>query len=705
MGVQPQLIAPFQTGLDTDTESWISPADAFSEADNVHVFNGYVEKRSGYRVFGHLKHIYSPSKNISGITNALNGVVTTTVNHGYVTDDIVFISGVVGMTQVNGRYFKITVTALNKFSLNEDTSTYGIYGGAGTVVKSVDYFDRVMGIHQFRKSDGSNEILAFGTSRAHKYDSVSESFLMLDLIDIFTSTENDYVWGLNLQSSSLANRLYFTNGVAFNGTSNGIRYYDGSGTGYTTTQFTPALGGGRTLYGCKLIFSIKERVVALSTFEHSGATVTTHMQRARWCKAQGPSNWNDLTPGGGGYIDAPTGDQIITARALQDQIIVFFSQSVWSLQPLSDPALPFRWVKLNDFRAADGKMASVGFDRYVISLGTRGITATDGADTQRVDQRIQNFIFDEVNIDKFSKVFAARSFANRRTWILYPEIESDENSSALVFDEASKAFTTYTIAMNCLGYGSLSTDYTLADFIAEHDLDIALEDCDDETIESYFWQSGEDVLLGGDIVGNVYVLETESSDNGTSISSVITTAGWNPFQAMGSQAYFSYVDIYADTHERTLATVEFFKDDETAPYASQTIDFLPNLDYVSTVEFITQANPGVVTASDHGLSTGNVVFLYGIRGMDQVNGGPFTITVIDKDSFSIGVDTSAYDVFLTGGSVYRRQFFKTKTWKRAFAGGVGYLHKIKISSEGVDCPFRISGFKPMFKPRGKRIVN
>lgn len=97
--LNPNLIAPFSTGLDTDVESWIAPPDSFREADNVHVRHGFVEKRNGFRLFGNLVET-DTDKVISGITQAVKGVVTTTTNHGFSTGDNVYISGVVGMTEI-----------------------------------------------------------------------------------------------------------------------------------------------------------------------------------------------------------------------------------------------------------------------------------------------------------------------------------------------------------------------------------------------------------------------------------------------------------------------------------------------------------------------------------------------------------------------------------------------------------------------------
>jgi hypothetical protein len=60
---------------------------------------------------------------------------------------------------------------------------------------------------------------------------------------------------------------------------------------------------------------------------------------------------------------------------------------------------------------------------------------------------------------------------------------------------------------------------------------------------------------------------------------------------------------------------------------------------------ITRANPGVVTAPFHGLTSGREVYFAGIGGMVELNGRIVTITVIDGNQFSIGIDTSAFSAF------------------------------------------------------------
>ena len=72
------------------------------------------------------------SKVITGITQA-NPAVVTAVAHGYVTGNLIDIAGVVGMTEVNGRSFIITVLTPDTFELNgEDSTAHTAYVSDGT---------------------------------------------------------------------------------------------------------------------------------------------------------------------------------------------------------------------------------------------------------------------------------------------------------------------------------------------------------------------------------------------------------------------------------------------------------------------------------------------------------------------------------------------------------------------------------------------
>ncbi len=77
-------------------------------------------------------------KNITGITKA-NPAVVTSNSHGFSNGDRVFISGVVGMTQVNNLEFTVAGATTNTFQLSGvNSSAYTTYSSGGTVGKIVE---------------------------------------------------------------------------------------------------------------------------------------------------------------------------------------------------------------------------------------------------------------------------------------------------------------------------------------------------------------------------------------------------------------------------------------------------------------------------------------------------------------------------------------------------------------------------------------
>ena len=77
------------------------------------------------------------AKVISAVTRA-NPAVVTSSSHGFSNDDDVFITGVVGMTELNSRFFRVASATTHTFALtdyagaNINSGAFTVYGSAGT---------------------------------------------------------------------------------------------------------------------------------------------------------------------------------------------------------------------------------------------------------------------------------------------------------------------------------------------------------------------------------------------------------------------------------------------------------------------------------------------------------------------------------------------------------------------------------------------
>ena len=730
MAYEPYLIADYRSGVRKDLSAWLLPKDAFQSLSNGYIQHGIINKRDGMQFLAEMVH---QQTTILAITAANPGQVTLAAAAGLNPGDEVQISYANGgsFSNLNGGRYVITNLVGATFDLYDtdgatvNTSTFGVYGGAGVL----NIFPQlpIMGLKKYSPNSFTDQYLVFDTQRAAIYNSSIGAYDPIDTADIFTGDNSNFISvGYFGTTSAFATPTLFISN--FNGNSSGVidnmRTYTG---GTTTTAFVPdsnPTGAGNDINAAQFIFSLKQRLVLLNTIE--GAINTQYPQRARWSRALNPaaggSNWDDVTPGLGGFVDAPTGDFIVSATLLQDQIVVFFSNSTWLLQPTSDPALPFRWKKLNNFRASDAPYGTIAYDRYSTSLGVRGIFGTDGIEVKRIDDKITDFVIEDINIDNIHKCFSERNYAALRSWTLYPPAnlpaattEATTSSRALIRTDEEGSWSTYTTQvvdaggtlrdMSSLGFGSTSEDYTFADFDGIVQEDLAFEDFGNETFASFYIQARTELFLGGDQVGRVFILEKGGNDNGEDIDFEVISAAWNPFKEEGKEAQLGYLDIYADADVDAILTLSFYTDNQDSPYLIKTTDLLPDIGFLAQIQDVSQANPCVVTAGDHGLSTDDIVYLYGMTGIEDVQGGPYTITVSNANQFSLnGVDSSAFTAYVSGGVVTSKRFAAAKCWKRVYAGGTGYEHYIKINSTGTDQSVRIHAFLPWFRRSGTRMV-
>lgn len=73
------------------------------------------------------------TRSITAITQATSAVVTVGSSHGIVTGDSVHFTGVVGMTQINGRRAQVTATTSTTITVNINTAGFSAYTSGGTV--------------------------------------------------------------------------------------------------------------------------------------------------------------------------------------------------------------------------------------------------------------------------------------------------------------------------------------------------------------------------------------------------------------------------------------------------------------------------------------------------------------------------------------------------------------------------------------------
>lgn len=84
------------------------------------------------------------SKSITALTKASSAVVTVGAAHGFAANNLVYFSGVVGMTEINGLVGTVTATAATTITVNINSTNFTTYtsgGTAATYLTTTDVID------------------------------------------------------------------------------------------------------------------------------------------------------------------------------------------------------------------------------------------------------------------------------------------------------------------------------------------------------------------------------------------------------------------------------------------------------------------------------------------------------------------------------------------------------------------------------------
>lgn len=507
MGYQPFLIALPRIGLERDLEPAWLPNDAYPQLEDCYLWRGRIKRKQGYNLLGQLNYAIAVlgATPTSTTTFTIPGVSVSTpllpFGTQFVWNGVTFTdNGIGGFTQTDGGVSSTINYTTGVVVLNLVTPTAGI--------TTVFYFPGlpVMGLPSLNQpsvaqSEAPDILMAFDTKFSYYFSDATRTFTGVNFMntsntpfywqgddaDFFWTTNYFKVlWATNFQPGWQSAPTGFT---PANG--DGIRFFFNDLSGWV--NFLPPLSSTATityLQGALIILPYKGRLVMFNTWEGSNTAIGTNFpQRARWSSVGTPfyvtpapagagvnaSAWfsgpNDV--GKGGFFDAPTQEQIISAQFLKDTIIVYFEHSTWQFAFTGNELLPFQWVKINTELGALSTFSEIPFDKIVLGVGDVGIHACDIVNVDRIDQKIPDEVFAIQNSDfGRERVYGIRDYYTQLVYWALPYAGSDDNGAlddvrsilpppgvdlvypnrVLAYNYIDQSFSFFNDSFTCFGY-------------------------------------------------------------------------------------------------------------------------------------------------------------------------------------------------------------------------------------------------------------
>ena len=464
MAYQNFLIAPYESGMQDNVKPWLLPEDSFESLENAYITKeGYVQKKKGTWLKGRLARAVTAT---SIATGSGSGPYTVTITTPVTPGSVDIYDNSVKQTSDNGTGSITAAGTVTAGTINYRTGALSVTFNHTPTTPQVYYYyyplEPVMGIALREQAAINQEItVIFDKTGAYEWDSTNKWFASTNTSG-HTWSGNDYqfFWTTNFYNTGGYKIFWATNGKAYNGSNvDGIKYYHyDSGWKWATMRAPLDTPSSPTTYleGCKILLPFKSRLIALVTKEGS----TTYSQRARWCQIGNPvydastnaDAWRSDAIGYGGYIDAATDEHIVSASYIGEDLIIYFEKSVWKLAYTGIKEQPFIFRKISDEFGCESQFSTVLLKGNLIAIGGKAITACNGQQVERIDQKLPTAALNIRNDTQGKeRVHGVRDYRNDLIYWTYPVDGSTYPEKLLVYNTENGAYSYFNDGFTALG--------------------------------------------------------------------------------------------------------------------------------------------------------------------------------------------------------------------------------------------------------------
>lgn len=354
----------------------------------------------------------------------------------------------------------------------------------------------VTGLHSYLVTNIGGAAFGAGASTANITTATANNFLVGDNISLINMATNRVggptpgtcfgkvtVAGNPFTISVVSTAGIFTNGACAQGIASdqqliaqnnagqdGIRIY--TDLPQTWHNFNPAVNGSQVMVGCLMLIPYHNRMVALKPWLGSDTQAPIeYAQMATWSQngdaTDGGVGWRTDISGRGGFDEAATEEEIVSAGLIKDTLVVYFERSTWQLVYTGNEILPFTWQRINTELGGESTFSAVLFDNGVFNIGDVGIHTCNGVNVQRIDAVIPDEIYKIHNkTDGPQRVSGIRDYFQEIVYWAYPQATLNTMvggkisfpDKMFIYNYRNNTFAFTDDAATCLGYFQRTND-------------------------------------------------------------------------------------------------------------------------------------------------------------------------------------------------------------------------------------------------------
>lgn len=164
-------------------------------------------------------------------------------------------------------------------------------------------------------------------------------------------------------------------------------------------------------------------------------------RKVAWCDREDNTTWTAATTNEAGDLNLQAQGEIMLGIRTRGQTLILTSQEAFSATYIGPPYV-FGFERVGTSCGVISRKAAAAADEGVFWMGERGFHLYSGGAVRDIPCEVADHVFDDINRDQKSKIFAVTNSKFNEVWFFYPSADSTDNNRYVVFNYAENHWVT-----------------------------------------------------------------------------------------------------------------------------------------------------------------------------------------------------------------------------------------------------------------------
>ena len=156
-------------------------------------------------------------------------------------------------------------------------------------------------------------------------------------------------------------------------------------------------------------------------------------RKVQWCDKEANTTWTPAATNEAGDITLQTSGQIMQGLTTRGQVLIITDTDAFSAKYLGPPYV-YGFDRVGTSCGAVSRMSAVDTDMGAFWMGQKGFFTFDGNSLKELPCEVHDYVFDDINVNQQSKIWALSNTEFSEVWWFYPSANSLEIDRYVAID-------------------------------------------------------------------------------------------------------------------------------------------------------------------------------------------------------------------------------------------------------------------------------